>query len=79
MSRLNGSYHGKFTEDYTDYDIDYFSRMEGMDDNFNYMSKVDKKTLHRRQLRLHEQGGSSTTPSTTTSVHGHIKILETIT
>jgi hypothetical protein len=28
MSRLNGRYHGKFTEDYTDYDIDYYSRME---------------------------------------------------
>jgi hypothetical protein len=43
MSRGNESYHGKFTEDYTDYDIDYYSSMEGMGDNFNYMSKVDKK------------------------------------
>jgi hypothetical protein len=29
--------------DYTDYDIDYYSSMEGMGDNFDYMSKVDKK------------------------------------
>jgi hypothetical protein len=43
MSRGNGSYHVKFTEDYTDYDIDYYSSMEGMGDNFDYISKVDKK------------------------------------
>jgi hypothetical protein len=42
-------------EDYTDYDIschngdsmmsdiDYYSSMEGMGDNFDYMSKVDKE------------------------------------
>jgi hypothetical protein len=43
MSRGDGSYHGEFTVDYTDYDIDYYSSMEGMGDNFDYMSKVDKK------------------------------------
>jgi hypothetical protein len=43
MSRLNGRYHGKFMEDYTDYDIDYYSSMEGMGDNFDYMNKVSKE------------------------------------
>jgi hypothetical protein len=47
MSRLNGSYHELFTEDYTDYDnFDYMSKMHKkryIDDNFDYMSKVDKK------------------------------------
>jgi hypothetical protein len=43
MSRGDGSYHGEFMVDYTDYDIDYYSRMEGMGNNFDYMSKVDKK------------------------------------
>jgi hypothetical protein len=43
MSRGDGSYHGEFTVDYTDYNIDYYSCMEGMGDNFDYMSKVDKK------------------------------------
>jgi hypothetical protein len=55
MSRGDGSYDGEFMEDYTDYDIschngdsmmsdiDYYSSMEGMGDNFDYMSKVDKE------------------------------------
>jgi hypothetical protein len=43
MSRGDRSYHGEFTVDYTDYDIDYYSSMKGMGDNFDYMSKVDKK------------------------------------
>jgi hypothetical protein len=55
MSRGNGSYDGEYMEDYTDYDIsyhngdsmmsdiDYYSSMEGMGDNFDYMSKVDKE------------------------------------
>jgi hypothetical protein len=53
MSRGDGSYHGEFTVDYTDYDIDYYSSLEGMGDNFDYMSKVGKNT-------------TSTTPSTMT-------------
>jgi hypothetical protein len=43
MSRRNGSYHGKFTKEYTDYDINYYSSMEGKGDNFDYMSKVSKE------------------------------------
>jgi hypothetical protein len=55
MSRGDGSYDGEFMEDYTDYNIschngdsmmsniDYYSSMEGMGDNFDYMSKVDKE------------------------------------
>jgi hypothetical protein len=50
MSRDDGSYDGEVTEDYNDShhnadsmisDIDYYSSMEGMGDNFDYMSKVD--------------------------------------
>jgi hypothetical protein len=55
MSRGDESYDGEFMEDYTDYDIschngdsmmsdiDYYSSMEGMGDNFDNMSKVDKE------------------------------------
>jgi hypothetical protein len=53
MSRDDGSYDGEVMEDYNEYDIschngdsmmsdiDYYSSMEGMGDNFEYMSKVD--------------------------------------
>ena len=49
MSRGDGSYDGEFMEDYTDYDIschngdsmmsdiDYYTSMEGMCDNFDYI------------------------------------------
>jgi hypothetical protein len=55
MSRDNGSYDGEVTEDYNDYDIschngdsmmsdiDYCSSMEGMGENFDYMSMVHKE------------------------------------
>jgi hypothetical protein len=55
MSRGDESYDGEFMENYTDYDIschngdsmmsdiDYYSSMECMGDNFDYMSKVDKE------------------------------------
>jgi hypothetical protein len=46
MSRGNRSYHGKSTEDYTDYNFDYMSKVDKkhyIDDNFDYMSKVEKK------------------------------------
>jgi hypothetical protein len=55
MSRDNGSYDGEVTEDYNDYDfsrdngdsmmsdIDYYSSMEGMGENFDYMSMVHKE------------------------------------
>jgi hypothetical protein len=38
MSRGNGSYHGKFTEDYTDYDIDYYSSMSKVSKEY-YINK----------------------------------------
>jgi hypothetical protein len=53
MYRDDGSYDGEVTEDYNDYDnsrrngdsmmsdIEYYSSMEEMGDNFDYMSKVD--------------------------------------
>jgi hypothetical protein len=55
MSRGNGSYHGKFTEDYTDYDIDYYSSMSKVskehyiDNSFDY----DKRVLAHQDTRDH--------------------------